>query len=154
VTALYEKIKFSDNGRGRPPAFESPEQMWERAVEYFKWVEASNLEETKLFSFQGEVVDGKAPLMRAMTQAGLCAFLNIGQSTYKDYKQKPNFSAVTEAIDDVMTEQKFTGAACGLFNANIIARDLGLQDRVETELSGGLKVEQTLAQRLTGGSKR
>lgn len=140
---------------GKPPAFKSPEEMWERAQEYFEWCDEHNLNETKLFSYQGVVSSGEAPLMRAMTQAGLCAFLNIGTSTWHDYKtKKSEYSEVTAAIEQVMYEQKFAGASAGLLNANIIARDLGLADNTNTTLSGGLEVKQTLAEKLTGGSKR
>ena len=132
--SLYEHIKFDDKG-GRPRAFESPQEMWDKAVSYFKWCEKNAIDETKLFSFQGEISSGKAPHMRAMTQAGLCSFLNIGQSTYKDYKNKPEFSAVTEAIEQVMFEQKFSGAAAGMLKENIIARELGIIDKEEVKES-------------------
>ena len=130
--SLYEHIKFDDKG-GRPRAFESPQAMWDKAVSYFKWCEENAIVETKLFSFQGEISSGRAPHMRAMTQAGLCSFLNIGQSTYKDYKNKPEFSAVTEAIEQVMFEQKFSGAAAGMLKENIIARELGIIDKEEVK---------------------
>lgn len=130
--SLYEHIKFDDKG-GRPRAFESPQEMWDKAVSYFRWCEENAIDETKLFSFQGEISSGKAPHMRAMTQAGLCSFLNIGQSTYKDYKNKPEFSAVTEAIEQVMFEQKFSGAAAGMLKENIIARELGIIDKEEVK---------------------
>ena len=35
-----------------------------------------------------------------------------------------------------MFEQKFAGAAVGLFNANIIARDLGLADKQDITTNG------------------
>ncbi len=126
---IYNKIKFT-KGR-RPPAFGSPEEMWERAKEYFKWCEDNALEEGKIFNNQGEIVSGEIPHMRAMTQAGLCIFLNIGARTYADYKKKPEFSQVTLLIEQVMYEQKFSGAAAGLLKENIIARDLGLADKKE-----------------------
>lgn len=114
---------------GRPPAFESPNEMWTRALEYFEWCGANTLVEEKAFSFQGEVTYGELNHMRAMTQHGLCAFLNIGVSTWHDYKNKPEYSEVTKSIEQIMYEQKFTGAAAGQFNANIIARDLGIKDQ-------------------------
>ncbi len=130
--SLHDHIKFDDKG-GRPRAFNSPKEMWDKAVCYFNWCKDNAIDETKLFSFQGEVVSGSAPHMRAMTQAGLCSFLNIGQSTYKDYKNKPEFSAVTEAIEQVMFEQKFSGAAAGMLKENIIARELGMLDKEEVQ---------------------
>lgn len=139
---------------GKPPAFKSPEDMWTRAVEYFEWCEENSLQEHKVFNNQGEIVTAKVPLMRAMTQAGLCAFLNIGTSTWHDYKAKDNYSAVTQLVESIMYEQKFSGASAGLLNANIIARDLGLADKSEQKLSGGLIVDTPLSQRLTGASKR
>lgn len=124
MSRLWDKVKF-----GAPPAFSSPEEMWERAVEYFKWCEENTLNELKIFNNQGEIVSGDVPHMRAMTQAGLCAFLNIGVSTWHDYKKKDNFSEVISKIESIMYEQKFSGAAAGMLNSNIIARDLGLTDK-------------------------
>lgn len=149
---LYDKITF--NEEGRPRAFKTPSEMWDKALEYFQWCEENTIQEQKLFHNQGEVVTGNATHMRAMTQAGLCAFLNIGVSTWHDYKKKAEYSEVTAAVEQVMYEQKFSGAAAGMLNANIIARDLGLAEKTETELTGGLKVEKSLAERLTDGSKR
>lgn len=152
MSKLYEQVKFTSEGR--PRAFDTPDEMWGKAIEYFKWCEENTILEKKMFHNQGEVVKADSPHMRAMTQAGLCAFLNIGVSTWHDYKKKSEYSEVTQAVEQVMYEQKFTGAAAGMLNSNIIARDLGLAEKTETELSGGLKVEQSLAERLTGGSKR
>lgn len=127
---LWEVTKL-----GCPPAFKTPDEMWNRAVAYFKWCEDNPIDETKLFSFQGDISAGKAPHIRAMTQAGLCAFLNIGVSTWHDYKKKPIFSEVTTLIESIMYEQKFSGAAAGMLNANIIARDLGLVDKSSSDIS-------------------
>ena len=129
MSELWKKRKI-----GRPPAFESPVEMWERAVEYFEWCEEQTISETKLFSFQGEITSGEVGHIHAMTQAGLCTFLNIGVSTWHDFKKKDDFSEVTSAIENVMYEQKFSGAAAGMLNANIIARDLGLADRKEEKV--------------------
>ena len=128
---------WSKRSVGKPPKFTSPEEMWFRAVEYFEWCEKNNLEEAKVFCFQGQIVKDGASKMRAMTQAGLCAFLNIGTSTWHDYCKKTEYSEVTKAITDIMYEQKFTGAAAGLLSSNIIARDLGLTDKQEVAFAGG-----------------
>lgn len=129
---IWEKIKV-----GRPPSFSSPDEMWERAVEYFKdCTDDKSLCEVKAFAFQGVITQDKVPRMRAMTQAGLCAYLNIGTSTWHDYKDKDEYSEVTSKIEQVMYEQKFSGAASGLLNANIIARDLGLADKQEITHGG------------------
>lgn len=129
---LWEVAK---RGVGKPPCFESPEQMLKRAYEYFKWCKENQLYSQKAFSSQGEVIYGQELKMRAMTQEGLCVFLNIGVSTWHDYKKKDKYSEVISHIEGIMKEQKFTGAAAGLLNANIIARDLGLSDNSKIEVT-------------------
>lgn len=124
--SLWEFVDFQKIGR--PVAFESPEQMWSLACEYFTWCQSNPIIRHRVMSSNGEVIDGYEEKKRAMTMAGLCVHMNIGVSTWYDYKNKADFSEVTTLIDRIMTEQKFTGAASGEFNANIIARDLGLAD--------------------------
>lgn len=41
---------------------------------------------------------------------------------------------VTTRIDEIIYKQKFEGAAVGAFNANIIARDLGLADKKDVDI--------------------
>lgn len=47
---------------------------------------------------------------------------------------------VTTYVEEIIRTQKFEGAAVGAFNANIIARDLGLSDK--KEIDGKFQVEQ------------
>lgn len=119
---------------GRKPIFADPNVLWEACVEYFDWVEDNPLIETKLASFQGEHELVEVPKIRAMTIDGLCLFLDIDSSTWDNYKKKEDFIGVVTQADKVIRDQKFSGAAADLLNANIIARDLGLRDKTETEL--------------------
>ena len=59
-------------------------------------------------------------------------FLRISQETLREYRKRPEFSGVIRAIDESIKNQKFEGAAAGFFNSNIIARDLGLKDKIES----------------------
>lgn len=130
---LWEVAKKSV---GKPPCFNSPDEMLHRAYDYFAWCKDNPIHIQKPFSSQGEIIYGDEFKMRAMTQEGLCVFLNISKSTWHNYQNKPEYLDVTKHINDVMREQKFTGAAGGVLNANIIARDLGLKDASEIEHSG------------------
>lgn len=130
MSELWEVAK---SNAGKPPCFNSPEEMKLKAFEYFVWLEENKLIENKAFCSQGEVVYAQIEKMRPATQQGLCVFLNIGVSTWHDYKKKEQYSEVTKLIESVMYEQKFSGASSGLFNANIIARDLGLKDASEVD---------------------
>lgn len=118
---------------GRDKIFSTPEILWESACGYFQWVEDNPLYETKAFAFQGVVTTEELPKMRAMTLNGLCLYLGIGESTLHDYGKRGDFSEVVELIRKTVYEQKFTGAAADLLNANIIARDLGLKDKSELD---------------------
>lgn len=116
---------------GRDKLFGSPELLWEACCEYFQWVEENPLLEENLFAFQGSVTRADATKMRAMTIQGLCLFLGINISTWHDWRKDKDFSIVVSQADFVIYQQKLTGAAAGLLNANIIARELGLKDSTD-----------------------
>lgn len=126
------------SSHGRKPIFESPEQLWDAACEYFEWNEANPLWEIKSYQYQGVPVQDQIPKMRAMTEGALCIFLDITTTCWADYKSKKDFSQVTTRICEIIRAQKFQGAASEFFNANIIARDLGLADK--SEQTGSLVV--------------
>ncbi len=122
---------------GRDKLFSTPEVLWDACVEYFDWVEENPLLDTQAFAFQGVVTDHNLPKMRAMTIQGLCLFLDIDDCTWFDYKKQKGFSEVIKKAEKVMYQQKFSGAAAGFLNANIIARDLGLSDKKDLVSSDG-----------------
>lgn len=146
MTKLWEQIR-----PGQPPAFKSPDEMWDKALEYFKWCENNAIEEGKVFNNQGEIIPAQVPHMRAMTQAGLCAFLNISISSWHNYKNRAEFLEITSLIESVMFEQKFSGAAAGVLNASIIARDLGLVDKSQQDLA--VKEVKSFSEAYGGNSK-
>lgn len=131
---------------GRKPIFATPEDLWASCVEYFEWVEANPLYEDKLVTFQGHANHEPVAKMRAMTLAGLCFFLDIDDSTWRLYAARQDFIRVTTQAEQVIYQQKFSGAAADLLNANIIARDLGLADKSElTGKDGGPIQKETRA---------
>ena len=129
---------------GRSKIFSSPKQLWDAACEYFQWVDDNPLKESKICSFQGANVLEEVPLMRAMTVAGLCIFLDVNRDYFTDFrdgldsekKQGKDFSRVIKNIYQIIETQKFEGASAGLLNANIIARDLGLKDNQDITSKG------------------
>lgn len=130
---------------GRDKLFETPELLWDAACEYFQWCEDNPLYEAKMFSFQGVQTMEQIPKMRAMTLSGLCLFLHCNESYFRSFKvqereNKADFITIIDQIEEVIYNQKFTGAAADLLNSNIIARELGLSDKSETKVT----VEQPL----------
>lgn len=129
---------------GRDKLFTTAQLLWEAACEYFAWVENNPLHEIKGFAYQGIVTKENFPKMRAMTLSGLCFYLHCNQAYFRQFKDglpegEQDFSTVISDIETVIYNQKFAGAAAGLLNPNIIARDLGLMDKqaidVTTDLS-------------------
>lgn len=88
------------------------------------------------------------PKMRAMTIKGLCLFLDISYTGWLEYGKRGAYVEVVTRIVDVIYDQKFSGAAAGMLNPVIIARDLGLKDTTAHEISGPegapLKVTRTI----------
>ena len=132
------------SSHGRKPLWDDPEVLKAACIEYFEWVEKSPLWEYKPMIANGEIQDVPIEKMRAMTLGGLCVFLGIVKNTWVSYKEKKDFVTITAFVEEVIREQKVTGAAAGLLNANIIAREVGLKDQSETDItSAGDKLETT-----------
>lgn len=123
------------SSHGRNPKFASADDLWNACCEYFQWVEDNPLWESKLFSYQGGVTEGVAPKMRAMTIDGLCLFLDVNVKTWRGWRGREDLAPVIERVESVIKSQKFAGAAADLLNPNIIARDLGLSDKIDHQSS-------------------
>lgn len=127
---------------GPKPKFTDPEALWNACCEYFAWVEDNPLHEDKLVTFQGVATHEPIAKMRAMTEAGLCLFLDIGVSTWHEWKtERPDLSEVVTRVQQTIRSQKFAGAAADLLNANIIARDLGLAEKQESETNLNVTID-------------
>lgn len=132
---LWQQRKPDFNKRKR---FTTPQQLWAACVEYFEWVEANPLTENKVFQYQGELVHGSVEKMRAMTIQGLAVHIGIDRRTWQNYRTDDTLAEAVELVEEIIYEQKFTGAAAELLNATIISRSLGLREGIEhTGADGG-----------------
>ena len=136
---------------GRDRLFATPDLMWEAACEYFQWCEDNpfyeseqkkgntNLKiETKLSKKAIESLTDNIvllPKMRPYTLHGLCRYLDCNTLYFDQFEKSlankenqlsKDFSLVITRIRETIYEQKFSGAASGFLNPNIIARDLVL----------------------------
>lgn len=156
ITQLRKNIALrkGEIKRGTVSKFKDPEEILVGAEEYFAWCEKNPIKEEKVFCSNGEVVKATANTPRPLTQAGICIFLGVGIKTWHEYKKKDGFSDVILAVEDIMFEQKFAGAAAGQFNANIISRDLGLIDKTMQDItSGGEKIRSFSAEEYKAAEK-
>ena len=77
-----------------------------------------------------------------LTWAGFDAWLALNEGFLNgttEYKANRNgsydgYSNIIRTIGNIIFAQKFEGAAVGLYNANIISRDLGLAEKKEIEM--------------------
>lgn len=158
---------------GRPKIFATPEIMWQAACEYFEWCDNNpflQAEQSRQQSKSNSVIgqEGIAPnssivelpRMRPYTLQGLCIYIDANTKYFNDFadglKGKDDeiakgFSEIITRIRDVVYNQKFSGAASGFFNANIIARDLGLKDSSDVTSKGEqIKNEPSVIKVFTG----
>ncbi len=127
---------------GHPRAFADGEALWTACVPYFEWVRGNPLYEDQLVTFQGMATHEPVAKMRAMTIKELCLFLRISNRTWNEWKQdRPDLVPTITDVEAVIYSWKFAGAAAGLLNANIIARELGLADKQEHMGEGGGPVQ-------------
>jgi hypothetical protein len=120
------------SSHGAKPIFSNPQDLSNACREYLQWVDDNPLYEDKIISFQGVATHVPTAKMRAATIGGLCLFLDISRKQWFEWRNtRPDLSDVIDEVECAIREQKFTGAAADLLNANIISRDLGLADRTE-----------------------
>lgn len=123
------KFWMARSSHGREPIFKTKQALWKACIEYFEWVHDNPLKGTELVKHQGHGKEFEVSKMRAMTISGLCIFLGISRNTWTNYRERKGFEDVTSRVDDIIYTQKFEGAAGGLLNPVIIARELGLADK-------------------------
>ena len=122
---------------GRPPIYSTPQELLTACESYFQWSVENPLKEEKAFCSEGRISIAKISKLRAFTTGALCLYIGMTLETWCQYRKKPGFSEVTSAVDEIIRTQKFHGAAGGLLNPVIIARDLGLRETVDNLSSDG-----------------
>jgi hypothetical protein len=121
---------------GRKRLFASPKLLMEAAEEYFTWSDKNpwyKNEAIKSGENAGKII--KVPTSRPYTLSGFCLYLNASESYWREFRKNENLSegflSIITRIEEIIRTQKFEGAAIGAFNANIIARDLGLKEKTD-----------------------
>ena len=79
--------------------------------------------------------------MRPFTIGGFCNYIDITIETFSQWCKSDDLSDISTRIRQIIRNQKFEGAASGFFNANIIARDLGLKEHTDNKNENNEKVK-------------
>jgi hypothetical protein len=123
---------------GPPRKVENGQALYELLVEYFEWCEANPILENVVGWFKGEATDHTVEKMRAMSIKGFFAHSGLDRQLWYEWKEsREDLRPVIEWADQIMWEQKFSGAAAGIFVPGIVAKDLGLADVVDHRSGDG-----------------
>lgn len=125
---------------GRSKLYETPDDLLDACNRYFEWVQENPLLEAQVVKYKDYAELMEVPKMRPFTIHGLCNFIDLSIEGWRGYKARKDFSEVTTRVEQIIYNQKFEGAASGFLNPNIIARDLGLQDKKQTEHTGEIDI--------------
>jgi hypothetical protein len=122
----------SKHGRGK--LFADASLLWDAACEYFEWCQANPYIEKDWVG--KDAYEVKREKERPFTLQDLCLYLDCNSAYFRVFKHQlpdgeEDFNTVITRIEEIIYAQKFRGAAVGIFNANIISRDLGLVDKKE-----------------------
>lgn len=121
------------------------EQIAEKAIEYFQWVEDNPIKEQKIVVAGGEIEKVYLEKKRPMTEKALVFHMGIHHSTWIAYKEDKKDYAKSELCLNIcrfIANQKFEGAAVGIFNHAIIARDLGLVETSKVDVTTNIEVDE------------
>lgn len=122
---------------GRDKIFQTPAILWQACLEYFEKTDERKWIKTE---FNGkDAIECHVPTDTPYTITGLYVFLDIVKSTWYEYRSKEGYSDVITRVEQIIYTQKLEGAAVGAFNANIIARELGLKETQDVNLNDNRK---------------
>ena len=143
--AFQKGHKYSVGNEGTEKTFKTPEDLWEKFKEYVAWASKHpwiKKEAIKSGEHVGELID--IPIERPLTLSGFAVYCDITLRCLQNYgyaKGYNNYFRIYEKIENNCYSQKFEGAAVGMFNASIIARDLGLTEKVDNTINGEVNIK-------------
>lgn len=102
------------------------------------------------------------PTARPFTMQGLRLYIDCSQAYFTNFKhslkrkiedegnketqetkdQAFDFLNVISRLEEIIYKQKFEGAVVGAYNSNIIARDLGLRDNIDQQVTGNIHLSK------------
>ena len=136
---------------GRPKSYQ-PDELWEKAKQYFDWCIGSPW-------FKNEAIKGgeaagtivQIPTAKPFTLKGFTLFAGISFQTFENYGKNKDFLEIVTRIRDICYTQKYEGAAVGVFNANLIARDLGIKEQIDQMITRSVKTIQIVGSKANRG---
>ena len=106
----------------------TPEELQSKVNDYFKYIDSSPIEKRKTETHKGEVKEYIEYIKRPYTIEGLCNYLDITMKTFYNWEDCKDLIHIITRARQIIREDKLSGATAGIYNANIVARDLSLRD--------------------------
>lgn len=136
---------------GRPKKIKSPEQLMKLFVKYTEWAKANPIKVKDWVGKDGDEVIREKEIPLTFKGFEVWLFENQVINDMGDYeknsgKRYTKYSPILTHIKRICYTHKFNGAAAGIFNQNIICRELGLMEK--TQISGDS--ENPIAVKITG----
>lgn len=121
---------------GRDKLFADSNLLWEAAVEYFELTDSRKW--TKKDWVGKDAMEVERMTDTPYTISAMCLYFDCSREWWTKFRKDApeDFLPIIARIEAIMHSQKFEGAAVGAFNANIIARDLGLTDKSDITSNG------------------
>lgn len=123
---------------GRDKLFKTPELLMEAANEYFEWCDKNPIVSTKTTNTDKGFSQEEKPVQRPYSKGGFFIYIQCSDTWLTEFKKTASidFLKVIQEIENIIYTQQWDGATVGSFNANIIARTLGLSESTNTKHSG------------------
>lgn len=125
---------------GRPPIFNSPDEMLLMFEEYKQWADANpviKVECIKSGDMAGKTF--KVKLQRPYNIWGFARYCKCSRQAIQNYGSNDihkEFFGIYESITTEMTEQNIAGGMNGTYNPSLTARINGIVDKTELEHKG------------------
>lgn len=147
------KVSKPINKGGRPVLFEKPEDLYQKALDYFAWVDAHPWQDKAASNGMTEATNktgesqGKTnsmtqhvkALRKPYTLYGFCAFANISSKWAdfrRNYAEREGFLEVLTWIENIVTSEQVEGAMIHRYDGSLVARLNGIADTTKTEITG------------------
>ena len=139
---IYHRFKT-----GRPAIFETAEDLWRAALEYFKWCDEHPMQvsvrDKKKASSNGDKSAEKQyeDVPRPYTLDGLHIFINmhtpwnVFKANCRKRKDADEFNTVISACEDCIRNQQVSGAMIGLYSERLTARLNGITEKVDATVN-------------------
>lgn len=120
-------------GNPRNPKVYEPDEFWDKFMQYLDWCDENPIIQQVPHVKTG-VIDVKHK--RPYSIEAFCTFANITTQTFYNYAKAEGYEMyfdICTHIKQIIDTQHLEGGFVGTFNAGLVARKLGLAEKVEQQ---------------------